>query len=233
MNSVLIIEDDLLEQVRLRSMLEELGYTQIRVVSSLKQARIILREAVPSLVIADIFLHDETALELLIELKEQAIPAIFITVSTDEKLYRQIEDAQQGYGYLVKPFDKLTLFSTLRLLLANQTQSAKQTSDFMLVRTPKGQKRILLHDILWLESSGNYTVVVTASERYAVKQSLLRLSETIGDSFIRVHKGYCVNVAQITHLKAQSVSINDQQIPVSYMRKGGLLEKLNEHVGLQ
>jgi DNA-binding LytR/AlgR family response regulator len=228
MNTVLLIEDDLIEQVRVKAMLEEFGYTQIWVASSLKQARMALQKTSPSLVIADIFLQDETSLDMLTDMQQLAIPAIFITVSTDEKLYRQIDDGQSSYGYLVKPFDKLTLFSTLRLILTNKTLTAKQSSDFMMVRTPKGQKRIMLHDVLWLESSGNYTLVVTASEKFAVKQSLRRLAETMGDSFMRVHKRYCVNVAKMTHLKAHSLIINAQEIPVSYMRKTALLEKLNE-----
>lgn len=177
------------------------------------------------MVIVDIFLHSESALDLLTDIQHQLIPAIFITGSTDENLYRQVEDSQ--YGYLVKPFNKLTLFATIRLISPNQASSATPAREFLMVRTHKAQKKIMLHEILWLESSGNYTVVVTAYEKLAVKQSMRGLAEIMGDSFLRVHKGYCVNIARITHLKAHSVVINDVEIPVSYMRKSVLVEKLN------
>lgn len=228
MTNVLILEDDLMEQVRLRAMLEEFGYEQTESVSSLKQARLALQKNRPALLIADIFLHNETALELLEDIQLQTIPTIFITVSTDESLYLQLKSGPQAYGYLVKPFDKLTLFSTIRLVTANQPLLAKPADDFLMVRIQKGQKKIAMNEILWLEASGNYSLVVTASEKYAVKQSLVRLAETLNDSFLRVHKQFCVNVSKITHLNADSVIINNHEIAVSYRRKRALLEKLNE-----
>ncbi len=228
MTSVLIIEDDLLEQVRLRIILEELGYAQIESVSSVKQAHNALQKATPSLLIADIFLHEETSFDLLDTIQEQRIPAIFITVSTDERLYQQLELGPSAYGYLVKPFDKLTLFSTIRLVTANRPPSAKFTGNFLMVRTQKGQKKIAHDEILWIEAAGNYSLVVTASEKFAMKQSLVRFSETLGDSFLRVHKQFCVNILKITHLNAHSIVINNQEIPVSHRRKPALLEKLNQ-----
>lgn len=227
MTSVLIVEDDLMEQVRLRAMLGEFGYKQIQSVSSLKQARTAFQKVSPSLLIADIFLNNETSLELLDAIQQQAIPTIFITSSTDESLYRQLDQTFQTYGYLVKPFDKLTLFSTIRLITANQIPPQKPDKGFLMVRTQKGQKKIALDEILWLEASGNYALVVTASEKFAVKQSLLRLAETLGDPFVRVHKQFCVNISKITHLNAHSVVINNQEILVSYTRKRALMERLN------
>jgi DNA-binding LytR/AlgR family response regulator len=227
MDSVLIIDDDLMEQIRLRAMVGEFGYAKIQSVSSLKQARTALQKTSPSLLIADIYLHNETALELLADIQQQAIPTIFITASTDESLYQQLKESPQTYGYLVKPFDKLTLFSTIRLVTANQAPPQNPDKGFLMVRTQKGQKKIALDEILWLEASGNYSLVVTASEKFAVKQSLLRLAETLGDSFLRVHKRFCVNISKITHLNAHSVVVNNQEILVSYTRKRALMEKLN------
>lgn len=229
MTDVLIIEDDLLEQVRLKQIVSELGFTQIEVVSSIKQARIVLQQAPPSLILADVFLQNENILEMLDDLRSLAIPTVFVSFSNNEELCRQLT-GDTKFGYLVRPFDKLSLQSMIRLVNSS-IQGAKGVNSFLLVRHQHGQKKLPLDEILWLETSGNYAIIVTATERICMKKSLRQLIKQLDERFVRVHKQFCVDVQKVTHLKAHSVLLEGHEIPVSYHCKKELLKKLMQFNG--
>lgn len=215
------------EQVRIEKMLKEIGFSQIKVTSTLKQAREFLLQEKPSLVIADIALQEGSSLELLNCIRHYSIPTIFLAMPNDESVYKNIELDSPPHGYLVKPINKLTFFSTIRLLCYKQSV-ATQAANYLLIRANKGIKKVLTDDILWLEVSGNYTIVVTAKERLAMKKSLVYLQTEVGEDFVRVHKQYCVNIKQITHIRSNTVVVHNQEIPVSYARKKVLLSELKE-----
>ncbi|KAB7733045.1 response regulator [Rudanella paleaurantiibacter] len=224
MTDALIIEDNLLEQIRLKAMIAEQGFSQIEVVSSLYEAREVLKKGPPLLVLADVYLQNESILELLDELRALAVPTVFVSVSNNEELCRQLT-VNSNFGYLVRPFDKLSLQSMIRLV-SNTAQAAKGAQSFLLVRHQHGQKKLPLDEILWLETSGNYAILVTATERFCMKKSLRQLLKQLDERFVRVHKQFCVDVQKVSHLKAHSVLIDGHEIPVSYHCKKELLRKL-------
>jgi DNA-binding LytR/AlgR family response regulator len=226
----LIIEDDLIERLRLRSMLIDFGFTDVKVASSVQQARVLLEQTSPDILISDVFLQDGTVLDLLPTILQKTIPTIFVTASTDESIYQKIQQTEkQACGYLVKPFDKISLFSTIQLLLP-QHNAAKVARNYLLVRDQKGQRKIKIEDISWLEASANYTVLVTATGKFVIKKSLRQTINEFGENFVRIHKKYGINIHHATQLRTDSIEILGQELPVSYAcRKDFMAKWLSLH----
>lgn len=103
---ILICEDQVITSMTLTDNLQALGYTVSGVSTSAEQALELLEEGLPDIILMDIFLKGEmTGIEATeIICKKYQIPVIFITASTNEKIFEKAK-IEGVYGYIIKPFD--------------------------------------------------------------------------------------------------------------------------------
>jgi DNA-binding response OmpR family regulator len=110
MATILIVDDHRVTRLGLAEMLEEAGYTVVTA-GTFPEARRILRETPPDLLIADVRLGSFNGLQLVISAPTR-VPAIVITGYDDSVL--EAEARRGGADYLVKPFDAETLLALIR-----------------------------------------------------------------------------------------------------------------------
>lgn len=110
MATILIVDDHRVTRLGLAEMLETAGYTVVTA-GTFPDARRILRETPPDLLIADVRLGSFNGLQLVIS-GPNRIPAIVITGYADAVL--EAEARRSGADYLVKPFDPDALLGLIR-----------------------------------------------------------------------------------------------------------------------
>ncbi len=115
---ILIVEDESLVALDIRSQILKLGYTVGSICSSGEEALRAIAEERPALVLMDIRISgDLDGIEISRRAqREYDIPVIFLTASTDAST---VERAQQTdcYGYLSKPFHPVTLATSIETAL--------------------------------------------------------------------------------------------------------------------
>ena len=110
MATILIVDDHRVTRLGLAEMLGHAGYDVVTA-GTFPEARRILRETSPDLLIADVRLGSFNGLQLVIS-GPRRIPAIVITGYADAVL--EAEARRGGAEYLVKPFDPEQLLSLIR-----------------------------------------------------------------------------------------------------------------------
>jgi DNA-binding response OmpR family regulator len=110
MATILIVDDHRVTRLGLAEMLGNAGYDVITA-GTFQEARRILREAPPDLLIADVRLGSFNGLQLVIS-GQHRVPAIVITGYADAVL--EAEARRGGAEYLVKPFDPEQLMALIR-----------------------------------------------------------------------------------------------------------------------
>jgi DNA-binding response OmpR family regulator len=110
MATILIVDDHRVTRLGLAEMLEQAGYSVVTA-GTFPEARKILRETPPDLLIADVRLGSFNGLQLVIS-GPNRIPAIVITGYADTVL--EAEARRGGADYLIKPFDADTLLGIIR-----------------------------------------------------------------------------------------------------------------------
>jgi DNA-binding response OmpR family regulator len=110
MATILIVDDHRVTRLGLAELLEQAGYSVVTA-GTFPEARRILRETPPDLLIADVRLGSFNGLQLVIS-GPNRIPAIVITGYADSVL--EAEARRGGADYLVKPFDADTLLGLIR-----------------------------------------------------------------------------------------------------------------------
>jgi two-component sensor histidine kinase/CheY-like chemotaxis protein len=116
---ILVVEDDRLQALYLKQLLEGLGYGVPATVATGEDAVQAAARYAPGLILMDIRLRGEMdGLQAAARIRERSdIPVVFVTALSDEDTLKQIA-AGQSYGFLGKPFDekvvRLSVESALR-----------------------------------------------------------------------------------------------------------------------
>lgn len=113
MATILIVDDHRVTRMGLAEMLSEAGYDVVTA-ATFPEARRILRESPPDLLIADVRLGSFNGLQLVIS-GQHRVPAIVITGYADTVL--EAEARRGGAEYLIKPFNPERLLTLIRTKL--------------------------------------------------------------------------------------------------------------------
>ena len=201
----------------------------------------------PQLVFLDVEMTGMNGFEMLEALKEINFDIIF-TTAFDQYAIRAIKFG--ALDYLVKPIDKDELLQAINKFL-NRTQrdSSKQLNallthirksndlSFQKIALPTlhGYELVPLNNIMFCESSSNYTDIrLNTGQHLLISRTLKDIADLLDmEPFFRVHNSYVVNLQYaVRYIKGEGgylVLNNDISIPVSRSKKEELL-KLITHL---
>ncbi len=166
-------------------------------------------------------------------------PMIIFTTAYSEYAIEGFE--VDAIDFLMKPFsferfmkavNKAVELMELRQRprLANP-ETILEASDYILLKSNKKVYRVSIHEILYLQSLGDYVQVYFLSEG---KQKMLMVHDTLAglsgmlpnERFVRIHKSYCVALNMIEYVDGNQVFIRNQSLPVGLNFKEELMKRL-------
>ncbi|MGV8095505.1 MAG: LytR/AlgR family response regulator transcription factor [Mangrovibacterium sp.] len=211
--NLLIIEDEELARDLLRSYLKghsginvigecENGFEGVQMINSLK----------PDLVLLDIQMPKITGFEMLQLLDYR--PEIIFTTAYDQFALKAFE--YNAVDYLLKPFSRERLLAAIEKIaqrIANKETSSEKLErlsefspgeflDRVVVKDRHKISIIMAEQIRYIESLDDYVFIYTDTGRH-MKQKTMKYFETnlSPKDFIRIHRSYIVNVAQIAEIQ--------------------------------
>jgi formate hydrogenlyase transcriptional activator len=124
--SILIVEDEFLIANNLQRILTKAGYQVTGLAKSVAEARLLLTQALPDILLLDIFLKgEETGIDLAHWLNEQHIPFVFLSANLSDSVLEAAK-VTHPFGFLNKPFrtkDVLTTLEIARYRHAHSTEA--------------------------------------------------------------------------------------------------------------
>lgn len=196
---VLIVEDDLLFQLKIRKVIEEMGCFHITTISGIEEANSHLSDPSYDLLICDIVLQGGIAFDLKVF---PNIPTIFVTAYDSQHFLEQSLEIKNAF-FLVKPFSELTLIATITRATEFAEPSSNET--ITVFGKHKNPIEIAVRDIEYVEAIGNYSYIVkTDGNRYAIKKSAKLVIESVhGVHFLRIQRSTFVNKSKIVRVSIQ------------------------------
>lgn len=89
---------------------------------------------------------------------------------------------------------------------------------FINLRADRKNLKILLDDILYIESLKDYIKVVTTTKNIITKQSISSLEEALPkNNFIRIHRSFIVAVNKIESFTNDTIEVATHELPISRM----------------
>jgi DNA-binding LytR/AlgR family response regulator len=140
-------------------------------------------------------------------------------------------------AYLVKPFNKDELYTSIEICLHNFSNALEKRETFekgnylikdsLFIKQGQHFHKVRIDDILYLESDNVYIYVHTAKNKFLVRSTIQNYVELIGaKNFFRVHRSFAVNASHIETINAESIYINDIEIPIGKIYRDELLSYL-------
>lgn len=210
--------------------LHERGHEVTDIAISYDEALASISNQKPDLLLIDIKLYGQkSGVDLAIKLsdKEYNLPFIFLTSQIDDRILG-IAINTNPKGYLVKPIQKESLWSTIEVAL----QQLKVSKDHVKIKVVDGNKShfITMKDILYIEVDHIYITIHSISKiplnlRLSLKEILALLN---GDKFIQCHRSYIINSEYIENYNGNTLTINNKVIPISRTFKNEIKAKISE-----
>lgn len=180
----------------------------------------------PELIFLDIQMPKINGFEML-ELMDEP-PAVIFTTAFDEYAIKAFE--AHAVDYLLKPFSQERFDKALHKWLSQrQTPATRETSLLQQegVRQPEERNRVVVKeggniriipvsDIHYIEAYDDYVKIFTEDEMFLKKKTMTYYEQILDTSqFVRVHRSYIVQLAQITRIEPL-----EKDMHIARLRKG-------------
>ncbi len=197
----------------------------------------------PDVVFLDVEMPGENGFELLRTLPYQDLAVIFVTAYEHYAIQAL---RMSAVDYLLKPVNPVELRAAverawrqrqsqsdrLKVLLENYGQAKRQR---IALPIPEGYRIVDIEEVLYCQSHGSYSYVVTRTERILTTRLLGQWEEMLSSmDFFRIHRMFLVNTRHIHTIRRSeegaSVVIlsNGEQLPVSRRRFALLIEQIRQ-----
>ena len=235
---VLIVEDEFIIAEDMSETLRQLGYEVAGNAINYKEAVHSFDTQKIDIVLVDINLGEEKdGIDVGTILREKyQLPFIFITSHADKTTVDRAKHLKPN-GYLVKPFDKNDLYTSIEIALSNflkttdtkpADQAESQTKDAVFIKDGIAFIKIKFEDIWFVKSDGNYVSIKTEQKKHLIRKTLKEFGATLpADSFFQVSKSYIINLDCIDSVHSDHVMVKKQEVPIGREFKEAFFKKVN------
>lgn len=216
---VLVVDDEELARMRLKSLVGECSEPPVTVVgeaANAAQALVWLTTRQCDLVLLDVQMpgRDGTQLAAELRLRNPAPAVVFVTAHAEHALKAFDLEA---VDYLTKPVKRERLHAALRRVAqrlsnvpaAPPVEAANSAVDDgpTIVVSDRGRViRVPVSDVLYLKAELKYVTLRTADHTHVLDDSLAELEERLGDRFLRVHRNALVAKRSVRALERRVVA---------------------------
>jgi two-component system LytT family response regulator len=210
----LIIDDEKLARDLLREFLE--AFPQIEVIGECakgSEAVEKINKQKPDLIFLDVQMPGMNGFDVLDEIDHE--PHVIFTTAYDQYAIRAFE--KNAVDYLLKPLDEERFTQAVNRALKRKTTEAGDLEELLRSIKSEGKGSFDSHifvqkseklfnlpveEIIFLEASGDYTVITTKTDQFVSSSGIGKLEEILNpDTFIRVHRSTIINLNYLKEIE--------------------------------
>ena len=236
----LIVDDDILSRKVLKRFVEQTDFiTEVAECGNAIEANRYLRENQTDLLFLDVEMPGMTGLELIGILRHK--PAIVLVSGKREYAVDAFDN--DAIDYLVKPvtyprFLKAAQKAWDLLQEKNRNlETGKQSTpalDYLYLKVDGAWVKVNVGEIQYVQAMADYVNIYVQQgqelKRLVIHSTMKGVEKKLeGASFVRVHRSFIINAANIKSYSNDTVSIADKQIPIGVTYRQALqmaLEKV-------
>lgn len=227
----LLVDDEPLAIALLEKHISELDFLEvIGTCASAAKAIEILNTRSVDLMFLDIRMPSITGIELLRALRHP--PRVIITTA-----YRDY--AIEGYDldivdYLLKPITFDRFFKAVeRSIRETNPGSVPDEEAILYVKSGYRHIKILIEDILYMESLKDYVKIVTLTGIVTTKYRISDMeAELPPGQFLRIHRSFIIHLKKLSAYSASQVEIGQTELPIGESYKELVLKTIRS-VGIE
>lgn len=221
---VLIVDDEPMARLRLRSLLEDMREPRCEVVAeagSAAQAQHWISTHACELVLLDVQMPGADGMQLAETLSQRPHPpvVVFVTAHAEHALRAFELDA---IDYLTKPVRRERLAAALARVVQRKAErvaaeAQQQASNIgeeggVIVISDRGRLvRVPVLEILYFKAELKYLTLRTASQSFVMDGALSDLEQRLGERFLRVHRNALVAKQAVRELERRAMADDGEE----------------------
>ncbi len=195
-------------------------------------ATIFLQEQHVDVIFLDIKMPQLSGTEFVRSLRN--VPKIIFTTAHKEFAHEGFE--LDVIDYLLKPirFDRFLRsvnkafpqkLQEVEVINSIATEDNKPATSFIYLRVDRKMIKVLLDDILYIESDKDYVKVFTEKGFIITRQTIASVEAMLSESqFIRIHRSYVVSLNKLKSFTAETVEVGNKELPVGKLYRNNFLK---------
>jgi two-component system LytT family response regulator len=193
-------------------------------------AMVFLQEQPVDMIFLDIKMPQLSGTEFVRSLRN--VPKIIFTTAFKEFAHEGFE--LDVVDYLLKPirFDRFLravnkAFPQKQEIEMHGTamEESKPATSFIYLRVDRKMIKVLLDDILYIESDKDYVKVFTEKGFIITRQTIASVEAMLSESqFIRIHRSYIVSLNKLKSFTAENVEIGNKELPIGKLYRNNFLK---------
>jgi len=213
----LIIDDEPLAQNVIENYLESFSF--MRLIAKCDNALIALKwikKQKIDLIFLDVSMPFLSGIDFIRTLRNP--PAIILTTAHKEFAVESYE--LNVLDYLLKPISFERFLKAINKLNIDTSEIIKpgiidiKNDSFIYVKSEKKNVKILLKDILFIESLKDYIKIHTIDKMVMTQVPISTIEQRLPDNFLRIHRSFIVAKDKITAYTQHDLEIGKFQIPI-------------------
>jgi len=213
----LIIDDEPLAQNVIENYLESFSF--MRLIAKCDNALIALewiKKQKIDLIFLDVSMPFISGIDFIRTLRNP--PAIILTTAHKEFAVESYE--LNVLDYLLKPISFERFLKAINKLNIDTSEIIKpgiidiKNDSFIYVKSEKKNVKILLKDILFIESLKDYIKIHTIDKTIVTQVPISTIEQRLPDNFLRIHRSFIVAKDKITAYTQHDLEIGKFQIPI-------------------
>jgi DNA-binding LytR/AlgR family response regulator len=230
----IIVDDEPLAIEVIESYVERLDDFEIvaKCSNALKAFEILQKQSI-DVIFLDIQMPKLTGIEFLKSLQNP--PQIIFTTAYRDYAIESYE--LDIVDYLLKPisFDRF-LKAISKLYKGNKftqdtekvAQITEQKDAYIYLKVDKKMVKLLLKDIIYIESLKDYVRIKTHDKALVTHQKISYLEEKLPEEcFMRIHRSYIVSLSKVESYSPTTIEVPNQELPIGRNYKNQVMEVLN------
>lgn len=244
---IFLVEDDALQAASVAADLESAGYELVGSGSTAGQVLSQLPELDIDVLIMDVHLKHSAidGINIVQKLGADYQPAIvFLSAFRDKATLERMFGTNPAY-FLSKPYHEVDLISAIEIAykrkqvqLNGEAEPAEElpartkglaVDNAIFVRTNVGYRKINSHDILYIESGPEGTLLHTTNKKYEMAITFTMLLDKVQHlPMVKIHRSYAVNLDAIDGFSETEVELNGTTLPLSRNYRSELISFFNK-----
>lgn len=237
----LIVDDEEMSRMHIQGICQKIPDVEIvGIFDNALAANSYLSQHPVDLIFLDIEMPDCSGIEFVKNMDQ--VPGIIFTTAKENYAIKAFDLIDHVVDYIVKPVASMRLLRAINRFRAQRNGQSKSdvtptssspiqaypNDNFVFVKSEKRLVRINLDELLYVETTGDYSIFkLQNGQQFVVQSSLKNIGNKIQHpNFIKVHRSYIVNLNKIVDIEENTLVIDRKVIPISRAHRAGLLERI-------
>ena len=231
---ILIVQDEDIHRLNLETFILELGYKLLTSTNNSEDAIRTINHEKPDIVILDVEITGHlNGIELAEKFRHSSTKFLFLTSTTERSKYDEAKETA-FIGYIVKPFNQLTLQSIIEFSIEKALKvdsiDKQKGQDNLLIKHNAQLFKTHFDKILYIEAKGKLCIIYTENKTLISNTTLSKLKLKLpSNTFSQIHKSYIINLTQITKIvsKNNEIFIEQNVLPIGRIYKEQFLNQFH------